>query len=67
MLVTLGGCHLLDGLLARGSVVAYMEIVRYSGEVTLLEVLYSPYERSQRATLVETRCEKDLGDMLAYT
>ena len=33
VLVTLGGCHLLDVLVARGSVEARKEIVRCSGEV----------------------------------
>ena len=33
VLVTLGGCHLLDGLVARGSVEARKEIVWWSGEV----------------------------------
>ena len=32
VLVTLGGCHLLDGLVACDSVEARKEIVRYSGE-----------------------------------
>ena len=33
VLVTLGGCHLLDDLVARGSIEACKEIVRCSGEV----------------------------------
>jgi hypothetical protein len=32
VLVTLGGCHLLDGLVACGSVEARKKIVRDSGE-----------------------------------
>ena len=32
VLVTLGGCHLLDGLVARGSVEARKKFVRCSGE-----------------------------------
>jgi hypothetical protein len=32
VLVTLGGCHLLDGLVAYGSVEALKKIVRGSGE-----------------------------------
>ena len=34
VLVTLGGCHLLDGLVARGSVEARKKIVRCSGEAS---------------------------------
>ena len=32
VLVTLRGCHLLDGLVARGSIEARKKIVRCSGE-----------------------------------
>jgi hypothetical protein len=32
VLVTLGGCHLLDGLMACGSVEGHKKIVRGSGE-----------------------------------
>ena len=41
VLVALGGCHLLDGLVARGSVEARKKIVRCSGE-EIVRVLCSP-------------------------
>ena len=48
VLVTLGGCHLLDGLVARGSVEARKKIMRCYGE----EIVLTPRE-PRRATLVE--------------
>ena len=47
VLVTLGGCHLLDGLVVV-SVEARKKLVRHSGEVLVL----APQE-SRRATLVK--------------
>ena len=52
VLVTLGGCHLLDGLVARGSVEARKEIVRCSGEEIVRGIVLTPRE-PRRATLVE--------------
>jgi hypothetical protein len=49
-LVTLGGCHLLDGLVACGSVEARKKIVRGSREES--EIVLTP-PGSRRATLVE--------------
>ena len=49
-LVTLGGCHLLDGLVVN-SVEARKEIVRGSGVVLVRGVVLAP--RGSRATLVE--------------
>ena len=46
VLVTLGGCRLLDGLVARGSVEARKKIVRCFGE----EIVRG---KPRRATLVE--------------
>jgi hypothetical protein len=51
-LVTLGGCHLLDGLVACGSVEARKEIVRCSGEGFVRGTVLTPWE-PRRATLVE--------------
>ena len=50
VLVTLGGCHLLDGLVARGSVEARKKIVRCSGEEI---VIVLTTREPRRATLVE--------------
>jgi hypothetical protein len=50
--VTLGGCHLLDGLVARGSVEARKKIVRCSGEEIVRGIVRTPRE-PRRATLVE--------------
>ena len=52
VLVTLGGCHLLDGLVARGSVEARKKIVRCSGEEIVRGIVLTP-RKSRRATLVE--------------
>ena len=52
VLVTLGGCHLLDGLVACGSVEARKKIVRGSGEGFVRGIVLTPWG-SQRATLVE--------------
>ena len=52
VLVTLGGCQLLDGLVARGSVEARKKIVRCSGEEFVRGIVLTPRE-SRRATLVE--------------
>ena len=52
VLVTLGGCHLLDGLVARGSVEARKKIVRCSGEEFVRGIVLTPRE-PRRATLVE--------------
>ena len=51
VLVTLGGCHLLDGLVARGSVEARKKIVRCSGEEIMRGIVLTPRE-PRRATLV---------------
>ena len=50
-LVTLGGCHLLDGLVV-DSVEARKEIVRGSGGELVRGVVLAPRE-TRRATLVE--------------
>ena len=52
VLVTLGGCHLLDGLVARDSVEARKKIVRCSGEEIVRGIVLTPRE-SLKATLVE--------------
>jgi hypothetical protein len=52
VLVTLGGCHLLDGLVDCGSVEARKEIVRGSGEGFVRGIVLTP-RGSRRATLVE--------------
>ena len=51
-LVTLGGCHLLDGLVARDSVEARKKFVRCSGEEFVKGIVLTPRE-PRRATLVE--------------
>ena len=51
MLVTLGGCHLLDGLVVV-SVKARKKLVRRSGEVLVRGIVLAPWE-PRRATLVE--------------
>ena len=48
----LGCCHLLDGLVARGSVEARKKIVGCSGEEIVRGIVLTPRE-SRRATLVE--------------
>ena len=52
VLVTLGGCHLLDGLVACGSIEARKKIVRGSGEGFVRGIVLTP-RGSRRATLVE--------------
>ena len=52
VLVTLGGCHLLDGLVARDSVEARKKFVRCSGEEFVRGIVLTPRE-TRRATLVE--------------
>ena len=52
VLVTLGGCHLLDGVVVCLRCEACKKIVRCSGEVIVRGIVLTPRE-SQRATLVE--------------
>ena len=52
VLVTIGGCLLLDGLVARGSVEARKKIVRCFGEEIVRGIVLTPRE-PRRATLVE--------------
>jgi hypothetical protein len=42
VLVTLGGCHLLDGLVGRGSVEARKKIVWCSGEEIVRGIVLTP-------------------------
>ena len=58
VLVTLGRCHLLDGLVACGSVEACKEIVRCSKEVLVRGIVLTP-RGSRRATLVERDAKGD--------
>ena len=51
VLVTLGGCHLLDGLVVV-SVEARKKLVRRSGEELVRGIVLAPRE-SRRATLVK--------------
>ena len=51
VLVTLGGCHLLDGLVVV-SIEACKKLVRRSGEVLVRGIVLAPLE-SRRATLVK--------------
>ena len=44
VLVSLGGCHLLDGLVARGSVEARKNIVRCSEEEIVRGIVLTPRE-----------------------
>jgi hypothetical protein len=53
VLVTLGGCHLLDGLVDCGFVEARKEIVRSSEEGFVRGIVLIP-RGSRRATLVES-------------
>ena len=67
VLVTLGGCHLLDGLVACGSVEARKEIVRCSGEGIVRGIVLTPRE-TRRATLVERVIElPHQGSVLAVS
>jgi hypothetical protein len=52
VLVTLGGCHLLDGLVDCGSVEARKEIVHSSGKGFVRGIVLTP-RGSRRGTLVE--------------
>ena len=52
VLVTLGGCHLLDGLVACDSVEAREKIVWCSGGGFVREIVLTP-RGLRRATLVE--------------
>ena len=52
VLVTLGGCHLLDGLVAYDFVEACKKIVWCSGEGFVRGTMLTPWE-PRRATLVE--------------
>ena len=52
VLVTLGGCHLLDGLVACDSVEAREKIVWCSGGGFVRVIMLAPWE-PRRATLVE--------------
>jgi hypothetical protein len=52
VLVTLGGCHLLDDMVACDSVEVRMEIVRGSGEGFVRGIVLIP-RGSRRATLVK--------------
>ena len=47
-LVTLGGCHLLDGLVARGSVEARKKIVRCSGEEIVRGIVLTRGSREEQ-------------------
>ena len=51
VLVTLGGCHLLDGLVVV-SVEARKKLVRRSGEVLVRGIVLAP-RKPRRATLVK--------------
>ena len=51
VLVTLGGCHLLDGLVVV-SVEARKKLVRRSGEVLVRGIVLAPRE-PRRATLIK--------------
>ena len=55
VLVTLGGCHLLDGLVACESVEARKEIVRCSGEEIVRGMVLTLWG-SRRATLLDRAC-----------
>jgi hypothetical protein len=52
VLITLGGCHLVDGLVDCGSVEARKEIVHSSGEVFVRGIVLTP-RGSRKATLAE--------------
>ena len=57
VLVTLGGCHLLDGLVVV-SVEARKKLVRRSGEVFVRGIVLAPRE-PRRATLVKRDAKGD--------
>jgi hypothetical protein len=52
VLVTLGGCHLLDGLVACDSIEAREKIVRCAGGRFVRGIVLTPWG-SRRVTLVE--------------
>jgi hypothetical protein len=56
--VTLGGCHLLDGLVAYGSVEARKKIMRGSGEGIVRGIVLAP-RGSRRGTLVDRDVKGD--------
>ena len=58
VLVTLGGCHLLDGLVACDSVEGHKEIVWCSGEEIVRGTVLTT-RGSRRATLVERDVKSD--------
>jgi len=58
VLITLVGCHLLDGLVACDSVEAHKEIVRCSREDIVRGTVLTP-RGSRRATLVERDVKSD--------
>ena len=58
VLVTLGGCHLLDGLVACDSIEARKEIVRCFGEEIMRGMVLTP-RGSRRATRVERDVKSD--------
>ena len=58
VLVTLGGCHLLDGLVACDFIEACEEIVRCSEEEIVRGTVLTP-RGSRRATLVERDVKSD--------
>ena len=66
VLVTLGGCHLLDSLVTCDSIEAREKIVRCFGGGFVRGIVFTPRE-SQRATLVEHVIELPLllGSSLA--
>ena len=57
VLVTLGGCHLLDGLVVV-SVEARKKLVRCSGEVLVRGIVLAPRE-PRRATLIKRDAKGD--------
>ena len=59
VLATLGGCHLLDGLVACDSVEAREKIMRCSGGGFVRGIVLTP-RGSRRATLVERVIELPL-------
>jgi len=68
VVVTLGGCHLLDDVVAcllRRMMHRDCAVLR--SEITLLRGVVLARGRSWRTTLVEVRCEEDLGGTPAYT
>ena len=57
VLVTLGGCHLLDDLVACDSIEAHNEILWCSGEDTVRGTVLTLWG-SRRATLLDYACER---------